>query len=278
MRKIILVLLMVIISVASAQGASAADLPVKAPIAPVAPAAYNWTGFYAGLNLGGAWGRSDASTTLAYSPFGWFNITSPPAVNAAGRQHIHSSGFTGGGQVGYNWQSGPVVFGAEADIQYLHLSGNARSSAVYPCCSPTVFNVTSSVDTNWLFTARPRLGYAVNNWLFYVTGGVAVTDLKGDFTFTDNCAANPGCGGPNSNAHEAVSLTKTRAGWTVGGGIEAALWGQWSVKAEYLFLDFGSISGTGFLNPPVGGSNNNPFTHTINLKANVARVGLNYHF
>jgi outer membrane immunogenic protein len=258
--------------------AMAADMGRPAPAytkAPMMAPAYSWTGFYFGGNVGGASGSFDPTTTLGFSPIGWFNVTSTPAVTAAGQQSIKPTGFIGGGQIGYNWQSGMFVLGLEADFQSFHLSGNAASAGVYPCCAPTVFNVTSSANTNWLFTARPRLGIASNNWLFYATGGLAVTDLHGNFGFTDNCAANPGsCGGGNAN--EAVSITSTKAGYAVGGGIEAGLWGNWSVKAEYLYVNFGTITGTGFLNPPVGGSNNNPFTHSIDLKANIGRVGLNY--
>ena len=258
-----------IAAVVFGQVASAADLAV-----------YSWTGFYAGLNAGGAWGRFDPTTTLAFHKPSWFDVDSVPAVNAAGAQRIGSSGFTGGGQIGYNWQTGAFVLGLETDFQYFNLKGSANASGVYPCCAPAVFVVGSSVRTEWLWTLRPRLGYASNNWLFYVTGGLAVTDLRGNFTFNDNCGDVPNCSGngPTFSAHEAVSLSTMRPGGTVGGGIEAGLWGNWTFRAEYLYTDFGSISRIGFLNPRIKNSNNNPFTHTIDLKANLARVAVNYRF
>ena len=90
--------------------------------------------------------------------------------------------------------------------------------------------------------------------------------------------ASPNCGGAGTNANEAVDLSNTKAGWTVGGGIEYGIAGGWSVKAEYLYLQFDNVNGTGFLNPAVGASANNPFTHSFDLKANLARVGFNYRF
>ena len=260
-------------SLALTQFASAGDLGSRT--IPPAPAVYNWSGPYVGLNAGGAWGTSDPTTTLAFSPIGWFNITSPPAVNAVGAQSIDTSGFTGGGQFGVNWQWGAIVLGAETDFQYFRLSDSASGSRVYPCCAPAAFTVSSSLQTDWLWTLRPRLGFASNNWLFYVTGGLAVTNLRGNFNFDDNCSVGT-CGGPSG--HEAVVIDSLRAGWTVGGGVEAGLWQRWTLRAEYLYIDFGSESGRGVLNPAIFGSVNNPFTHTIDLKANVARLGLNYRF
>jgi outer membrane immunogenic protein len=81
---------------------------------------------------------------------------------------------------------------------------------------------------------------------------------------------------------EAVSLSSTKVGYAVGAGVEAGLWGNWTLKAEYLYVDFGTITGTGLITAPpavlAAGSNNNPFTHSFDLKANIARVGLNYRF
>ena len=256
--------------------AFAADMPVKAPPRPVAvPVAYSWTGFYVGLNGGGAWGTFHATTTTDFNPAPLggppvYNISNPMAdvvaLAAVGAQNIKAAGFIGGGQVGYNWQSGAAVFGVEADINYLHLSGSETKTGPYPPFPPFTMTVNSQVNTDWLFTARPRLGFASNNWLFYATGGLALTQLHGAFTFTDNL-------GP---ALETGSISNTKAGWTVGGGVEAGLWDRWTVKAEYLYVDFSSVATT---------SNNlvaptpfpaNVFHHSTDLTANIVRVGLNY--
>jgi outer membrane immunogenic protein len=251
--------------------AIAADL--SRPAAPVytkAPMAtgYNWSGFYVGGTLGGAWGTFDPSTSTVFSNTGYFATTSPPAIAAVGAQSFKPSGFTGGVEAGYNWQMGATVVGVEADFQAFHLSGSATGTGVYPCCAPATFTVNSQAQTDWLFTARPRLGFANNNWLFYVTGGLALTNLKGNFTFTDTFAT----------AAESGSVSSTKVGWTIGGGVEAGLGGGWSLKAEYLYVDFGSVSTTS-TNLIAGTAwPMNPFTHSTDLKANIARVGLNYRF
>ena len=257
--------------------AVAADMPVRAPIykaAPALAAVYNWTGFYVGVNAGGAWGTFHTTTSTVDGPVpgaDYFSAGNVAGVNAAGIQSIKSSTFTGGGQAGYNWRMGNFVVGIEADFQSFHLSGSASTTAIYPASAPFTFTINSAANTDWLFTARPRLGIANNNWLFYVTGGVAVTNLKGQFAFFDN------------SANESASFSKTKAGYTVGGGIEAGLWGGWTLKAEYLHVNFGTVSTTstnlvcfdcgGIVPYPV-----NVFTHSVELKANIARVGINYRF
>jgi outer membrane immunogenic protein len=249
--------------------ASAADMPLKAP--PPAPP-YSWTGFYIGGNAGGAFGSFDPSTSVVFSPTGYFATTSTPAITAAGQQSINPNGFTGGFETGYNWQTSNMVFGVEGDIESFRLSGNSTSGPVlYPCCAPTNFTVNSNASTTWLATARGRLGYASNNWLFFVTGGAAFTNLSGNFTFSDTFAT----------AAESSTLSGTQVGWTAGGGVEAGLWGNWSLKAEYLFVDFGTVTATSTnltaFTPPIAFPTN-VFTHSVDLKASIARIGLNYRF
>src|SRR5690242_7944978 len=145
----------------------AADLPLKAPPVPVAAPAFSWTGWYVGLTAGGEWGHADARTSTVFSPTGYFATSSVPAIAAAGAQHVGMSGGTVGGELGYNWQFGSAVFGAETDFEYFGLKGSTTSSALYPCCAPTSFTISSNVKTDWLFTLRPRLGFAVDHWLLY---------------------------------------------------------------------------------------------------------------
>jgi outer membrane immunogenic protein len=270
-------LIAVAISLGSAAIAFAADLPAKAPVftkAPPPAPVYSWTGFYIGGNAGGAWGNFDPSTSTVFSAAGIFNVTSTPAITAAGAQSIKPAGFTGGFEAGYNWQVNNFVFGVEGDIEYLGLRGSANSGPVlYPCCAPTFFTVASAASTSWLATGRGRLGFAANNWLFYATGGVAFTKLNGSFNFVETFYPSA----------EAVSFSNNKTGYTVGAGVEAGLWGNWSVKAEYLYVNFGSVGATGFVvasaAPAItAAAVNNPFTHSIDLKASIARLGLNYRF
>jgi outer membrane immunogenic protein len=104
---------------------------------------------------------------------------------------------------------------------------------------------------------------AEDNWLFYATGGAAFTTLNGTFSFVDDFGAS-----------EAASISATELGYTAGAGIEYGFWTHWSVKAEYLFVHFDRTSTTGVLNfSPL-----NPFTHSIELRANIGRIGVNYRF
>jgi len=157
--------------------AVAADLPPQAPVFTKAPApipVYNWTGFYVGGNAGYGAGRSDPSTTTEFTPTNYWNILSVPQVNAAGTGGVDPNGFVGGAQAGFNWQTGGLVLGAEIDFDSFHLSGSRTAGATYLCCAPNSFQMTQSVNTDWLFTTRGRLGWAADNWLFYGTGGIAV--------------------------------------------------------------------------------------------------------
>jgi outer membrane immunogenic protein len=252
-----------------------ADLGAKAPVykaPPVPPPVYyNWSGFYVGGNVGGAWGRHNPTTSTVFDPAGYFATSSVPAINAVGIQNIDSRGFTGGFQAGYNWQVGATVFGFEADINYLGLRGSTTGSALYPCCAPTGFTIASSVSPGWLFTARPRIGWAVDNFLVYVSGGLAVGQVKADFVFTDTFAT----------ALETASISQTKAGWTVGVGGEVGLAAGWSLKAEYLYVNLGTVTAnstnlTAFA-PPIAFPGN-VFTHSVEWKANIVRIGLNYRF
>jgi outer membrane immunogenic protein len=208
----------------AAQCAGAADLSVaplyKAPPSQVSQA-YNWTGFYIGANGGGGWGRS------------WWRD------NATGTD---LSGGLVGGTAGYNWQMGKAVVGLEGDLDWARLQGTATS----PLCP----NGCSTSDT-WLSTVRGRVGYSFDRIMPYVTGGLAVGDIR---------ASVPGFAGGSS----------TNAGWTVGGGIEFALPGNWTAKAEYLHVDLGSFN----CGSACGGVPND----NVSMHNDIVRAGVNYRF
>jgi outer membrane immunogenic protein len=251
------------VAVAIIAPASAAP---RVPAPPPSPPAYNWTGFYIGGTAGGAWGSFNPSSSTVMVPAGELSAADVAAINGAGLQ-IKPDGFTGGFEAGYNWQPSYLLFGVEGDIESFHLSGSATTGPVLYHGGTGTFTLTSNASTDWLATARGRLGYVAGTWLFYATGGAAFTNLHGNFSFSETAFGGS----------EAASLSSSKTGYTVGGGVEASLSRQWSVKAEYLFVDFGTVSasgtaGGGVLVPTY------PFTHTMDLKANIARFGLNYHF
>jgi outer membrane immunogenic protein len=207
-----------------AQSATAADLSVaplyKAPPPAMAPA-YNWSGFYLGINGGGGWGHSNWDTSS---------------------DRIGLSGGLVGGTAGYNWQFGNAVLGIEGDIDWANLKGTNSSTLCPAGCSTS--------DT-WLSTVRGRAGYAFGGVLPYLTGGLALGDIR---------AATPGFAGASN----------TGAGWTAGGGIEFGLTGNWSAKAEYLYVDLGRFN--------CGVSCNGLPTDNVSMHDNVVRAGVNYRF
>ena len=226
MRRIeFFVLALAAFGLGAVDGASSGDLgrPVYAPSPPpvYAPQPYVWTTCYGGLNAGGVWS---------------------PGIDAFG--------FTGGGQVGCNWQPwNSLVWGGEADLQYTGLDG-----------SRDVFAPSASAHqdfrSRWLATFRGRFGWLANpNMYFYATGGLALANV--------NTASSVNFNGTINN----VSDSTTHAGWTLGAGLEWMFAPRWSAKVEYLYVDLGHAT------TPLPISNND---HS--LTENIFRIGINYHF
>lgn len=232
----------------------------------------NWTGGYTGLNAGWGFGNAKEHTSTVYSGSGYFASTSVPSIAANGGKTASPDGFTGGAQIGFNRQEGHIVYGLEADLGAFDTHDSVTSGAVYPCCSPTSYSITQSVDTDWLLTVRPRLGWATDNFLIYGTAGVSVTNIKYKERFHDTFA----------NANETSSFNTVKAGWNVGAGAEYAFMPNWSLKAEYLYTDFGNVNGTSTnltaYSGPTLSFPTNVFSHSTSLSSNLLRVGVNYHF
>ncbi len=247
---------------AHAGDTAAAPPPFAAPYSSF-PTSYSWSGFYVGVTAGAAFGQYNAQTSTVGGAY--MDAASAAAVSAAGAQSIKPTGFTTGIEGGYNWQIGNLLLGVEADLQAVSLNGATNSGAIpYPGTpAGKSFTVTSYGNSNWLFTARPRVGFvAPNHWLFYATGGLALTQLQADASFIDTSAAE-----------ESSRLDTVKAGYAVGGGIEAPLTDRLSFKAEYLYVDFGNTAAAA-TNPPAG----QIFTHASDLSADIVRAGLNYRF
>lgn len=250
----------------------AADMPIKAPVAPIV-APYNWTGFYVGGNIGGSWGRMNADFSLAGAPIG---STSQ-----------NMDGWLGGIQAGYNFQSGKWLFGLEGDIQATSQKGTSTVAGAtpdipgIPCIQfdppapacipgtgiPAVPGVPGSVSYEqklpWFATFRGRLGATVTpTLLLYATGGLAVGKIETNASFTIPTAA------------VATSFSDTKAGWTVGAGVEWGFSPNWSVKLEYLYIDFGHTDNSFSSIAPFTGS----FTAESHVTDNLVRGGINYRF
>jgi outer membrane immunogenic protein len=225
--------------------ALAADLSRPLPMLPAVPALAGWSGFYLGLNAGGALanGRSDFSTG---------GIVFASATNSL-------SGALGGVQAGYNWQTGPMVLGVETDFQFTSLKGSLDAPCSGGVCGvPLTATYTQKVP--WFGTVRGRVGYASMGWLLYVTGGYTYARLDND--------AFAAAGATSAT----FSLHETRSGWNVGGGAEVALAPGWSAKVEYLYLDLGHRTTIwAFTGLPT-------ITDDRHFFMNVVRAGVNYRF
>ena len=240
-------------------------------VAGIAAQAGDFKGFYIGGSVGGAHGSSDARTSTVFSPTGYFASSSVPAIATVGVQSPSANGFSGGGQIGYNFQSGNFLLGFEVDGGAMNVSQKATGSATYPCCAPTAFTITQTVETTWLLTARPRVGVVAGPVLLYGTGGLAVADFDYQSLFTDTFAT----------AHENGGVIEKRAGWTAGAGAEFKVNRRWSIKGEYLYASFGSETTTSTnltaFTPRIAFPSN-VFTHTADLHAHVFRFGFNVFF
>lgn len=275
-----------------AGSAFAADLPsTKAPAyLPPPPPPPLWTGFYVGLNAGYTFSNSNLMNTVAFSAFPF-----PPLGNvvpytlassalASSSLSANSSGFIGGGQIGYNWQFGPsFVAGVEADIQGIAGSGN--SASIFGVAAPIageriISGTTVSRSVDYLGTVRARLGWLFTpTLLVYGTGGLAYGGVTANTSIFQQIQGAPAVVNPWFGVG---AVSDTRVGWTAGGGVEWMFWPNWSAKVEYLYYDLGTVA---YASSPLVSANNAgaPFTAafpqtTTRFDGHIVRAGLNYHF
>jgi outer membrane immunogenic protein len=273
-----------------ATSALAADLP--APVYTKAPVyvdpGYNWTGFYLGGNLGYSWGRSSDTSSFT-------NGAGTLLSTSIGSSNL--DGIVGGGQAGYNWQMQSWVWGLEGDIQGTGERGSRDISCATGVCTPSTITTTTrtvpgffaaappTITTttitpglaipatltqkiDWFGTVRARGGVLVTpRILFYATGGLAYGQVNSSETISGS----------------AFSASDTRVGYTVGGGIEGAIGGNWTAKLEYLFVDLGRTSGSFATTIPASGggavtSGALASNYSSHVTDNVLRFGVNYNF
>ena len=196
--------------------------PPMPPPARFTPAYTNWTGFYFGLNAGYAWGHTR-----------W---DAPPPLD------FNTNGGLFGLAVGYNLQQAGWVLGIEADYDWTKLRGSTTCG--FGACE---------TRNNWLSTVRARVGVPVDQFLPYVTGGLALGDISAS----------------NTNLGFGTASTR-KTGWTAGAGLEFALTGNLTAKLEYLYVDLGSFN-CGLACVVVGSDN-------VNFNANIFRAGINFKF
>lgn len=258
MRRISLAWIAAVSTLAFTQVVLAADMPVKARIAPAA-APFSWAGFYVGGNVGYSWGDWDASSNQEV--YNFESRTDSP----------NGDGVIGGLQFGYNFQSGQWVYGIETDIQW---SGERRTHSwtdpgsvcnvdqdfIPPECDGGL----GSLSSEWKLrcgTLRGRAGILIAPaWLAYITGGLAYGEAEYNFHFSQ----------PGFGTNYTLTNSVTNAGWTLGGGVETRVADRWTVKVEYLYIDLGSQTINTVDN------DGHPFTIENKIRDNIVRAGLNY--
>lgn len=243
--------------------AAASDLPARtaprtAPMYSPAPV-FSWTGFYIGVNGGYGWNNSTGDS-FCTTPGGVVDgVGCTPSVDST----LKPQGGFFGGQAGYNYQSGPFVYGIETDFQWSDIKDSATIGTL--CCNPALVplgTLSTSQKLEWFGTLRGRLGYAAfDRGLLYVTGGL----IYGKESIS-LLQAFPAVSYP-------ASSDSTRTGWTVGGGLEYAFNQNLTGKIEGLYYDMGSET-IAFTSPITG------FTESANFdyKGVLVRGGLNWKF
>jgi outer membrane immunogenic protein len=262
-----------------AVAAQAADLPTKkeAPAPIFVPPPFTWTGFYIGANVGGIWESGSRSLTF-FNPSSavWLSGYEPGGLGSG------NAGVLGGGQAGYNWQSGAFVLGVETDFDGTSLSksNNFDSLPFAGAGIPTgllgdSLLVHAKASLDWLGTTRARVGFVAtpdNRLMFYGTGGVAYGGGSANFSVYD----------ANNNFLLTGNPSSSRVGWTVGAGVEYAITNNITIKGEYLYVDLGSSN---FTTPSFSSTaatlatlNGIYASGHINYDASIFRVGMNYKF
>jgi outer membrane immunogenic protein len=232
--KRILLCLVAMAAVAGSE-ARAADMRMRAPVlkAPPMAAAYNWSGCYLGAHIGGGWSEKD-----------WDYENGSTRIDI-GKQNL--DGVLGGGQIGCNVQNGAIVYGIEGDVSWSGIKDKNWA--------PLDNDARFDTKVEWLGTLTGRVGYAWDGFLLYVKGGAAFARDTYDESYHGDFLTAQG----------------TRWGWTVGGGLEFAVAGNWTAKLEYNYIDLGTdvvaLRGT-----------SDSFDDDVRQTIQAVKFGLNYRF
>jgi outer membrane immunogenic protein len=235
----------------------AADLATKAPAYAPVPV-WSWTGFYLGAHVGAGWGTTE-STVSSVSTLG---VVTPVGLSVAQNSR---SGVLGGGQLGYNWQTGWAVFGVQGDIAGMDVNGT----------TPCFFLASCTAKSDWLATVTGRFGGVVaDRTLVYVKGGAAWMHTDHSFSVP---AAGLGLGAPGLPGGS-VSGSTTALGWVLGLGAEYAFDHNWSAFIEYDYIDFDKKNVALDFGVGVGAPGLAVANVDFKNKLSIAKVGINYKF
>jgi outer membrane immunogenic protein len=244
----------------------AAELPLAPPpqlsypgrLLPV-----EWTGLYFGANAGYGWAKGSSHTIFTGAlTGGTTTLGGLGATELSGTDVFGSSNPTGaiaGGQIGFNWQTGMAVIGAEADGQW---SGQQTTTPFL--CTPTC-TATSTTKIKSLATGRVRVGLAFDSLLPYATAGAALVNAEDNLTLT---------AGGLTGAFQSQSATSL--GWTAGAGVDVALSSNWSARLEYLHIEANGLKHADVRIPGILGAG--AATESASYRDDILRFGVNYRF
>lgn len=218
-----------------------AALLLAAAVIPAQAEDYNWSGLYAGAHAGYAWGNAEHTQTNGGMPFGPFGYS--------------PEGMFGGATGGINWQVSQIVFGIEADVGYLDLSGEGR----IPSSTPPHYQALE-IEGGLYALLGGRVGFAWDRTLIYAKGGRVYLDG----------AASQATTKPGFQTQASGNLD----GWAYGGGVEHAFTDRISLKLEYLHFDFGRVAGsqTSITDPPIGFV----YENATDVSADTVKIGVNF--
>jgi outer membrane immunogenic protein len=271
--------------------AIAADMPTKGPVykADPAPTGYDWTGFYVGGNAGYGWGDSSYSFSADNGAGQGLLNTGIAGGITPQSGSFRTTGFIGGGQLGYNRQFDRTwVTGIEADIAFSDIrgSGSPAATANLGIGGIQPVSIPAERKLDWFGTVRARLGMLpTDRLLVFATAGLAFGRTSANASIavpvTGAVLAVP----PDGTTLSCVGLlpcvagagSRTSAGWALGGGLEYAVWNNVSVKAEYLYVNLGSQMIHLTAVPPATGTGS-VATSFNDAAYHIVRVGLNYKF
>lgn len=223
-----------------------------------------WAGFYGGLTAGYAFSNSNDISYYFHDPV---LLTTSQTYRF---DKLNQEGGFVGTLGGYNWQSGPFVYGVETDFQAGNISGS--TSNINPFNTWDTYGYKSQLD--WWGTLRGRLGYSFGQALVYATGGVAYGQVQSQVTYTSVYPQHC-CGAPAGTvAFGRNNKTENDVGFVVGGGLEYALSPRWSIKGEYQYIDLGTTDTA--TNYCFSGCTTNELHAKVENAFNIVTLGINY--
>jgi len=231
----------------------------------------DWTGIYLGASLGGAEGRANTAMSTSEGFAGsYFTTPDPEQIAGEASGSLSQASLSAGVFAGVGKQFDKVYVGVEVSANSLGFDESRASGATYLSNSDGVFSQQLSVKADWQATLRARLGWVNEQWLLYVTGGVAAAQVRLDARFSDDFLGEGAAGGGSSK--------ETRLGWVAGLGGEYLLNENWTIRGEYLYADYGTVDTSFAVSNPAFPAFGNTMKGSVDFRTQTLSAGLSYRF